>query len=39
MAAVDKSDSGQSAKDDILHPKGWMLLSFILDPPEIMAPG
>jgi nanoRNase/pAp phosphatase (c-di-AMP/oligoRNAs hydrolase) len=32
MAAVDKSDSGQLTKDDILNPKGWMLLSFIMDP-------
>lgn len=32
MAAVDKSDSGQLTEADILNPKGWMLLSFIMDP-------
>ena len=32
MRAVDKSDSGQVTEDDILNPKGWMLLSFIMDP-------
>jgi len=32
MTAVDKSDSGQVTKDDILNPKAWILLSFIMDP-------
>ncbi|MDF9408972.1 exopolyphosphatase [Pelotomaculum isophthalicicum JI] len=32
MAAVDKSDSGQFTSDEILNPKGWVLLSFIMDP-------
>ncbi len=30
--AVDKVDSGQLTKDDILNPKGWVLLGFISDP-------
>lgn len=32
MAAVDKSDSGQLTLDDITNPRGWILLSFIMDP-------
>jgi nanoRNase/pAp phosphatase (c-di-AMP/oligoRNAs hydrolase) len=32
MTAVDKSDSGQLTVDEIIHPKGWILLSFIMDP-------
>jgi len=32
MSAVDKSDSGQFTADEILNPKGWVLLSFIMDP-------
>lgn len=32
LAAVDKADSAQFARDDILNPKGWELLSFIMDP-------
>ena len=31
MAGVDKADSAQFSADDILHPKGWDLLSFIMD--------
>jgi nanoRNase/pAp phosphatase (c-di-AMP/oligoRNAs hydrolase) len=31
MAAVDKADSAQFSVDDILNPKGWDLLSFIMD--------
>lgn len=31
MAAVDKADSAQFSKDDILNPKGWDLLSFLMD--------
>lgn len=31
MEAVDKSDSGQFNEDDILNPKGWVLLNFIMD--------
>jgi nanoRNase/pAp phosphatase (c-di-AMP/oligoRNAs hydrolase) len=29
---VDKSDSGQFTREEILNPKGWVLLSFIMDP-------
>ena len=32
MEGVDKSDSGQLTLDEILNPKGWILLSFIMDP-------
>ena len=31
MAAVDKADSAQFSSEDILHPTGWDLLSFIMD--------
>ena len=31
MEAVDKSDSADFSIDDILNPKGWVLLSFIMD--------
>ena len=31
MAAVDKADSGQFTLDDVLNPKGWELLSFLMD--------
>ena len=31
MAAVDKADSGQFTLEDVLHPKGWELLSFLMD--------
>ncbi|MDR2144780.1 MAG: exopolyphosphatase [Treponema sp.] len=29
---VDKVDSGDLDSDEILHPKGWILLGFIMDP-------
>lgn len=32
MAAVDRCDSGNLTHDDIEHPSGWVLLSFIMDP-------
>jgi nanoRNase/pAp phosphatase (c-di-AMP/oligoRNAs hydrolase) len=32
MAAVDKCDSGQYTLSDIRNPRGWVLLSFIMDP-------
>lgn len=32
MTAVDKSDSGDLTVDDIEHPKGWILLSYLVDP-------
>jgi nanoRNase/pAp phosphatase (c-di-AMP/oligoRNAs hydrolase) len=31
MEAVDKADSAAFAKEEILHPEGWELLSFIMD--------
>ena len=31
MEAVDKSDSAQFTEEEILHPSGWDLLSFIMD--------
>lgn len=31
MAAADKVDAAQYTMDDVLHPKGWELLSFIMD--------
>ena len=29
---VDKVDSGNLTQDEILHPEGWVLLGFIMDP-------
>lgn len=31
MEAVDKADSAGFTRDDVLHPKGWELLSFLMD--------
>jgi nanoRNase/pAp phosphatase (c-di-AMP/oligoRNAs hydrolase) len=31
MAAVDKADSAQFTRDDILEPRGWELISFLMD--------
>lgn len=31
MSAVDKADAAQFSIDEILHPEGWVLLSFIMD--------
>jgi len=31
MAAVDKIDSAQLTEDEVLNPKGWVLLGFIMD--------
>ncbi len=31
MVAVDKADAAQFSLDDILNPKGWELLSFLMD--------
>jgi nanoRNase/pAp phosphatase (c-di-AMP/oligoRNAs hydrolase) len=31
LAAVDKADSAGFTKNDIIHPEGWELLSFIMD--------
>jgi len=32
VEAVDKVDSGKLTKEEILDPKGWVLLGFIMDP-------
>ncbi len=32
MDAVDKVDSGSLSKEEILHPSGWVLLGFVMDP-------
>ncbi|MEE8483669.1 MAG: exopolyphosphatase [Nitrospinota bacterium] len=32
MEAVDKADAAQFTKEEILNPKGWVLLSFLCDP-------
>jgi nanoRNase/pAp phosphatase (c-di-AMP/oligoRNAs hydrolase) len=32
VRAVDKADSGNFTADEILNPKGWDLLSFVMDP-------
>ena len=32
MAAVDKGDSADFTMEEILHPKGWVLLHYLMDP-------
>ena len=32
MEAVDKVDSGQLSREEILNPEGWILVGFIMDP-------
>jgi nanoRNase/pAp phosphatase (c-di-AMP/oligoRNAs hydrolase) len=32
MAAVDKGDAAQFSLEEILHPTGWVLLNFLMDP-------
>ena len=32
MTAVDKADAAQFSKDEILDPKGWVLLNYLMDP-------
>ncbi|MBC8176022.1 MAG: exopolyphosphatase [Deltaproteobacteria bacterium] len=32
LEAVNKSDSGNLTREEVLNPKGWVLLSFIMDP-------
>ena len=32
MDAVDKADSADFSEDEILHPTGWILMSFLMDP-------
>ena len=31
MAAVDKADSAQFSKEEILNPEGWVLLNYLMD--------
>ena len=32
LRAVDKADSAQFTRDEILNPQGWVLLSYLMDP-------
>ena len=32
MEAVDRVDSGKLSLDDVLNPKGWVLIGFLMDP-------
>lgn len=32
LVAVDKADAAQFTRDEILYPKGWVLLNYIMDP-------
>ncbi|MDR0991451.1 MAG: exopolyphosphatase [Ruminococcus sp.] len=32
MIAVDKVDSGNLTKDEVLHPEGWIMVGFLMDP-------
>ncbi len=32
MTAVDKADAARYSKEDILEPKGWTLLNYLMDP-------
>jgi len=32
MAAVDKVDSGNLTIDEVMHPTGWILVGFLMDP-------
>ncbi len=32
LEAVNKSDTGSMSRDEILYPKGWVLLSYVMDP-------
>jgi nanoRNase/pAp phosphatase (c-di-AMP/oligoRNAs hydrolase) len=32
MVAVDKVDSGNLTIDEVLHPSGWILVGFLMDP-------
>ncbi len=31
MDAVDKGDSAQFSREEVLHPKGWVLLNYLMD--------
>lgn len=32
MVEVDKADAAQFSKEEILHPEGWVLLNYLMDP-------
>jgi nanoRNase/pAp phosphatase (c-di-AMP/oligoRNAs hydrolase) len=32
MVAVDRADAAKLSLEDVLHPQGWILLSFLMDP-------
>lgn len=32
ILAVDKADAAQFSRDEIMHPTGWVLLNYIMDP-------
>ena len=32
MAEVDKADAAQFSRDEVLNPKGWVLLNYLMDP-------
>ena len=32
MAAVDRADAARLSLQDVLHPQGWILLSYLMDP-------
>ena len=32
LESVDKSDSAQLTMEDVTHPRGWILLSYVMDP-------
>lgn len=32
MAAVDKADAARYSKEDVLEPRGWTLLNYLMDP-------
>jgi nanoRNase/pAp phosphatase (c-di-AMP/oligoRNAs hydrolase) len=32
LESVDKSDAAQLLMEDVIHPAGWMLLSYVMDP-------
>ena len=37
MTAVDKVDSGALSVEEVLHPSGWILLGFIMDPRTVLG--
>ena len=38
MDAVDKADAAQFTLEEILHPEGWVLLNFLMDPRTGLGP-